>query len=119
MASLDDMIPPKPYNVVVPKFKVEDIVKGGLSTLRKAFPDTDIDQDEYLIGLSAENEVDAREYCEMLLGLGFGYDDGLQMSDDFTVVTPSGVWWNVPWLIVGSDGMCWFIADVEAPADFL
>ena len=112
------MIPFRPYNVLIPKFKIEDFLKGGVGSFLKVFPEADIVQDEYLIAIPAKNATEVRDIFERLLGLGFSYDDGIQRSDDFAVAAKEGMWWNVPWLIMGSEGQCWFIADVEAPADF-
>lgn len=110
------MIPFNAYNVLVPKFKIEDFIKGGLGAFLKVFADEDVVQDEYLVGIPAKNATEVRDVFERLLGLGFTYDDGGRRSDDFAVASKEGVWWTVPWLIIGAEGQCWFIADVEAPA---
>ena len=112
------MIPFRPYNVLIPKFKIEDFIKGGLGSFLKVFPEKEIIQDEYLVAIPAESAKEIRDIFERLLGMGFSYDEGLQHSDDFAVAAKEGLWWNVPWLIVGGSGQSWFIADVEAPADF-
>lgn len=109
-----DVIAYRAYNVVVPKFRIEDFVVGGLPAFKRAFRDVELQEDEYLIAFSVENATGVRNCFELLLGLGFTYHDGRGRSDDFTVVAKEGIWWPVPWLVNNNEG-CWFIADVEAP----
>ena len=108
------MIVFRTYNVIVPKFKIEDLVDGGIVAVRKAFGNGDFQEDDYLVGIAAKNATEVRETFEELLKLGFSFDDKSGSSDDFAVMAKEGIWWNVGWLVSNMEG-CWFIADVEAP----
>lgn len=110
------MIKFRAYNVIVPKFKIEDAVVGGLKTVYKAFAGTDLQEDEYLMAIGAENATEVRNILEQLSGLGLTFEEGSEESGDFAVMAKEGIWWHVPWLIYTDLG-CWFIADVEAPAE--
>ena len=102
------------YNVIVPKFKIEDLVKGGILRLRKTFGAGDFQEDDYLISVGVKNATEVREVFEKLLELGLTFDDASATTDDFTVVAKEGIWWPVAWLVSTDEGS-WFIADVEAP----
>lgn len=108
------MINYRHYNVIVPKFKIEDLVNGGVKTLNENFGSGDFQEDNYLIGIGVKNATEVREVFEKLLDLGLTFDDASATTDDFTVVAKEGVWWPVAWLVSNDDGS-WFIADVEAP----
>jgi hypothetical protein len=108
------MIVFRTYNVIVPKFKIEDLVEGGIPRLRKTFGSGDFQEDDYLIGIGVKNATEVREVFEKLLQLGLTFDDSSATTDDFTVVAKEGIWWPVGWLVSNDEG-CWFVADVEAP----
>jgi hypothetical protein len=104
------------YNVLVPKFRIEDTVDGGLKRFYEQFGAADFQEDAYLIGIGAENATGVRDVFEQLLDMGLAYDEASQSSPDFAVVAKEGMWWPVPWLVRDTSG-CWFIADVEAPLE--
>jgi len=108
------MISYRHYNVIVPKFKVEDLVSGGLMNFYASFAGWEIQEDEYLLALAVENPTEVRKCLETLLRLGLNFNDGRDDSDDFTVVAKEGIWWKVDWLVHSLEG-AWFIADVNAP----
>jgi hypothetical protein len=108
------MIVFRTYNVIAPKFKIEDLVDGGIKTLRKKFGNGDFQEDDYLIGIGVKNATEVREVFEKLLELGLAFDEASATTDDFTVIAKEGIWWPVAWLVSNDDGS-WFIADVEAP----
>lgn len=109
------MIVFRTYNVIVPKFKIEDLVEGGISSLRNYFGGGDFQEDDYLVGIGVKNATEVRTVFEKLLALGLSFDDASATTDDFTVVAKEGIWWPVAWLVSNDEGS-WFIADVEAPA---
>ncbi len=109
------MIVFRTYNVIVPKFKVEDLVEGGIRVIRQSFGGIDFQEDDYLFGIGVKNASEVRDVFEKLLSLGLTFDDATNRTDDFTVVAKEGIWWSVGWLVSNMEG-CWFIADVEAPA---
>jgi hypothetical protein len=109
------MIGFRTYNVIVPKFKIEDLIEGGIPRTRKVFGGGDFQEDDYLIGMGVKNATEVREVFEKLLELGLSFDDASATTDDFTVVAKEGIWWPVAWLVSNDEGS-WFIADVEAPA---
>jgi len=104
----------RPYNLIIPIFKIEDMVSGGLKTIRSAFGQTDIQEDEYLVAIGLKNATEVRRAIEIVENLGIAYNDTLSRSDDFTILAKEGIWWPVAWL-VNNAGSSWFIADVEAP----
>jgi len=108
------MISYKHYNVIIPKFKVEDRISGGLAKFYLAFAGWKVQEDEYLIGIAVENATGVRKCMEILLKLGLKFNEDREDSDDFTVVAKEGIWWKVDWLVHSMEG-AWFIADVEAP----
>ncbi len=108
------MITYRPYNVIVPKFKIEDSVVGGIRAIYKAFGGGDFQEDDYIVGIAAENATEVRSVFEQLLGMGLDFNENTESSEDFAVVAKEGMWWQVPWLVSTGLG-CWFIADVEAP----
>ena len=108
------MISYRHYNIIVPKFKVEEKVSGGLLHFFSSFDQDGLQEDEYLIAIAVENATEVRNCLETLLALGLKFNEGRDDSDDFTVVAKEGIWWNVKWLIHDPDG-AWFIADVDAP----
>jgi hypothetical protein len=108
------MIAFRNYNVIAPKFRVEDAIPGGIQAVYEAFGALDFQEDEYLIGVGAENATEVRDVFEKLLEMGLTYDDQSERSTDFVVIAKEGMWWPVPWLVSDLMG-CWFIADVEAP----
>jgi hypothetical protein len=109
------MIVFRTYNVIVPKFKIEDQIEGGIPVVRKTFGAGDFQEDDYLVGIGVKNATEVREVFETLLKLGLTFDDNADRTDDFTVVAKEGIWWPVGWLVSNLEG-CWFVADVEAPA---
>jgi len=110
------MIVFRTYNVIVPKFKIEDLIEGGILRVRKVFGTGDFQEDDYLIAIGVKNATEVREVFEKLLELGLNFDDASATTDDFTVVAKEGIWWPVAWLVSNDEGS-WFIADVEAPAN--
>ena len=108
------MIPYKHYNVIVPKFKIQDLVSGGLTSFYAAFAGSELQEDEYLIAVAVENPTEVRKCLETFLKLGLSFNKGRDDSDDFTVVAKEGIWWKVGWLVHSLEG-AWFIADVNAP----
>ena len=108
------MISFRPYNLVIPIFKIEDKVPGGVIAIRAALSDTDIQEDEYLIAIGLKNATEVRTAMEIIEKMGLEYDDAGSRSDDFTILAKEGIWWPVAWL-VNNQGSSWFIADVEAP----
>ncbi len=108
------MIKFRPYNVIVPKFKIEDGVVGGMKTIYKAFGSTDLQEDEYLVSVGAENATEVRNILEQITGMGLSFEEGTDESQDFAVMAKEGIWWPVPWLVTTDLG-AWFIADVDAP----
>lgn len=110
------MIVYKHYNVIVPKFKIEDLTPGGLSKFYLAFSGWNVQEDEYLLGIAVENATEVRKCLEILMKLGLKFNQGRDDSDDFAVVAKEGLWWKVNWLVHSMEG-AWFIADVEAPTE--
>lgn len=108
------MIAFRPYNLIIPIFKIEDLVPGGLRTIRAAFNPQDIQEDEYLFAVGLKNATEVRQAMELIENLGLTFDQRLSRSDDFTILAKEGIWWPVAWL-VNNEGSSWFIADVEAP----
>lgn len=108
------MITFRTYNVIVPKFKIEDLIEGGLLRVRKTFGGGDFQEDDYLVGIGVKNATEVREAFEALISMGLSFDDNTDRTDDFTVVAKEGIWWPVGWLVHNDEG-CWFVADVEAP----
>lgn len=108
------MIKYRNYNVIAPKFRIEDVIPGGMKEIYQAFGALDFQEDEYLIGIGAENATEVRDVFEQLLAMGVTYDEQAESSADFVVVAKEGMWWPAPWLVSDMTG-CWFIADVEAP----
>ncbi len=109
------MITFRSYNVIIPKFRIEDEVKGGIAAIYKAFAKLDFQEDEYLVAIGVGNATEVRYVFEQLLGMGLVYDERREASDHFVVMAKEGIWWSAPWLVY-NDGGCWFIADVEAPS---
>ena len=107
------MISFRPYNLVIPIFKIEDKVRGGVPALRAAFA-SDIQEDEYLFAIGLKNATEVRKAMETIEKMGLEFDDATSRSDDFTILAKEGIWWPVAWL-VNNEGSSWFIADVEAP----
>ena len=107
------MISFRPYNLVIPIFKIEDKVPGGVPALRAAFV-SDIQEDEYLFAIGLKNATEVREAMETIGEMGLEFDDASSRSEDFTILAKEGIWWPVAWL-VNNGGSSWFIADVEAP----
>jgi hypothetical protein len=110
------MIVFRPYNVIVPKYRIEDQLAGGLIRLRENFGNSDFQEDEYLIAIGLANATEVREVFEHLLKAGLRYDEQAGASDDFVVMAKEGIWWPAPWLVCNGEG-CWFIADIEAPTE--
>ncbi len=108
------MIQFRPYNVVVPIFKIEDSVQGGMKLVLKAFGNSDFQRDEYLVAIGTENATGVRTIFDELVLLGLTFNEDTERTDDFVVLAKEGIWWEVPWLISNEKG-CWFIADVEVP----
>jgi len=108
------MIVFRTYNVIIPKFKIEELVDGRLRAVRNTFGRGDFQEDDYLVGIAVKNATEVRETFEELLKMGLSFDNKSGSSDDFTVMAKEGIWWDVDWLISNMEG-CWFIADVEAP----
>jgi len=108
------MIRFRAYNVLVPKVKIEELVEGGLPRVYKTFRTWDAQEDEYLVGIGAENATEVRNCFEELLKLGLRFNENDDTSEDFAVMAKEGIWWPVPCLVYNDEG-CWFIADVQAP----
>lgn len=108
------MISFRPYNVILPKFIIEEKIIGGVAALIAQMRDGDIQEDEYLVAIGLQNATEVRNAMETLEGLGIDFNDDTSRSDDFTVLAKEGIWWPVPWL-VNKEGNSWFIADVEVP----
>jgi hypothetical protein len=102
------------YNVIIPKFKVDELIDGGMVALRRHFGADDFQEDDYLVGIGVKNATEVRDAFEKLVELGLSFDDKSGSTDDFTVVAKEGIWWPAGWLVSNLEG-CWFIADVEAP----
>ncbi len=109
------MIQFRQYNVIVPIFKIEDAISGGLKSVVKAFGNSDFQQDEYLVAVGASNATEVRTIFETFISLGLAFDGRADRTDDFVVLAKEGIWWDVPWLVSTDEGS-WFIADVNAPA---
>lgn len=107
------MISFRPYNLVIPIFKIEDKVPGGVRAIRAAFT-SDIQEDEYLLAIGLKNATEVRKAMEIIEDMGLEFDDASSRSEDFTILAKEGIWWPVAWL-VNNEGSSWFIADVEAP----
>ncbi len=108
------MITFRAYNIIIPKFRIEDEIAGGMTSIYHHFSKLDFQEDEYLVGIGVANATEVRQVFERLLQLGLSFDDASDSSDHFAVMAKEGMWWPVPWLIYSDEG-CWFIADVEAP----
>lgn len=108
------MIAFRPYNLIIPIFKIEDLVPGGLRTIRAAFSQPDIQEDEYLFAVGLKNATEVRQAMETIEKIGLHFDQKISSSEDFTIFAKEGIWWPVAWL-VNNEGSSWFIADVEAP----
>ena len=108
------MISFRPYNLVIPIFKIEDKIPGGVSAIRAAFL-TDTQEDEYLFAIGLKNAAEVRQAMAIIERMGLEFDDATSRSEDFTILAKEGIWWPVAWL-VNNEGSSWFIADVEAPA---
>lgn len=109
------MIVFRTYNVIIPKFKIEDLIPGGMKTVYKAFGTLDFQEDEYLVGIGVTNATEVREVFEHIERMGLRYDTAAEASDDFVVMAKEGIWWPALWLVYNDKG-CWFVADVDAPA---
>jgi hypothetical protein len=109
------MIQFRAYNVIVPIFKIEDAISGGMKAVVTAFGTSDFQQDEYLIAVGAANATEVRKIFEKFVSLGLTFDSKSDRTDDFVVLAKEGIWWEVPWLLSTDEGS-WFIADVNAPA---
>lgn len=109
------MITFRAYNVIIPKFRIEDLVQGGLKWVERAFGHLDYQEDEYLVAVGVANATEVREVFEKLLKMGITYNDKTESSDNFVVLAKEGIWWPAPWLVYNDVG-CWFIADVAVPA---
>jgi len=108
------MISYRHYNVIIPRFKIEDQVPQGLSGFYSSFAGWEVQEDDYLLAIAVENATEVRKCLEILLRLGLKFNEGRDDSEDFTVVAKEGIWWKVGWLIHSPEG-AWFIADVNAP----
>jgi len=107
------MISFRPYNLVIPIFKIEDKIPGGIQAIRLAFT-SDTQEDEYLFAIGLQNATEVRKAMNLVEEMGLEFDDAASRSEDFTILAKEGIWWPVAWL-VNNDGSSWFIADVEAP----
>lgn len=110
------MITFRAYNVILPKFRIEDEITGSMGSIYKAFGSLDLQEDEYLVGIGLANATEVRNVFEQLIKMGFTYSESNEASDDFVVLAKEGIWWAAPWLVYNDTG-CWFIADVEAPTE--
>lgn len=108
------MISYRPYNLIIPKFKIEEKVPGGISNLLSQVKDLDVQEDEYLIAVGLRNATEVRDAIELIEKLGLEFNNHTSRSDDFSILAKEGIWWPVPWLVI-KDGNSWFIADVEVP----
>lgn len=112
------MIQYRRYNIIVPLFRIEEKISGGIPAfqlLLKQFTAGEMQTDDYMISIAADNATEVGRITETLIGMGLDFNDATDSSDDFAVVAREGLWWDTPWLISNDDG-CWFIADVQAPA---
>lgn len=109
------MIVFRTYNVIIPKFKIEDLIKDGMRAVYNAFSGLDLQEDEYLVAIGVANATEVRNVFESIERMGLNYDTRREASDDFVVMAKEGIWWPAPWLVYNDEG-CWFVADVDAPA---
>lgn len=86
------------YNFIVPIKTLDKKYPGKLKYFIKDVPNNTYTDDGQLASVRFLSLNEANEFVDLVAKKGLHFHRMDFMSDDFTVCTSLGMWWNVNWL---------------------